>query len=122
MKQSVNLNEVQQQFEQWRQVRGKRKAPIPEALRQQALLLCEQHPISQVAQVLRINYSMIKAWRQAQVSADFVPLLLSPPAPVSALQVTLSHPGGTQLHVQGLNSNELYQLLHRLMTNAAEVA
>ncbi len=60
MTHSGSLSEVQQRFEQWRQSRTRRNAPIPEALPQQALALCEQHPLSRVTQALRINHAMIE--------------------------------------------------------------
>ena len=53
------LEFVRNQFEAWRKKRS-RRCPIPEALWQGAVALCNEHSIFEVSQALRMNYTGLK--------------------------------------------------------------
>ena len=53
------LEEVQEQFEQWRRDK-KGREKIPEALWAAAVLLTRRHPVFKVAEALRLNYNDLK--------------------------------------------------------------
>ncbi len=53
------LEFVRNQFEAWRKKRSRRR-PIPEALWQAAVALCNEHSIFKVSHALRMNYTGLK--------------------------------------------------------------
>jgi hypothetical protein len=53
------LEQVQEQFEHWRQSRGKRTA-IPDALWQAAVMLFPDYALHRISKALRLNYSDLK--------------------------------------------------------------
>lgn len=117
MTEPLDLTHVQQQFDQWRQTRASRREPIPNALREQAVRLCEQYRPSRVIDALRINHTMLKTWRQPESRVDFVPIdlpLSPPPLPTNA-QITLTHPNGTQLQINGFDTQSLGQLIQHFV-------
>ena len=113
-----SLSEVQQRFEQWRQSRVRCNAPVPEALRQQALALCERHPVSRVTQALRINHAMIKEWRH-DAAPVFMPLSMAA-EPADVVQLSLQHPNGMQLQLSGLDQVQLSHLFSQFMGSIQE--
>lgn len=58
------LEEVQEQFENWRKTR-ERRTTIPEALWQAAVSLSEDYPTLQISKALRLNYTALKNRVQA---------------------------------------------------------
>jgi hypothetical protein len=54
-----SLEEVRDQFENWRHLREKR-APIPHSLWQAAVSLCAKHSVYEISKALRLNYSDLK--------------------------------------------------------------
>ena len=56
---NLTLDSVQQQFEAWRINRTKRE-PIPEALWEAAVRLCDKHPITHVCRHLRVSFADLK--------------------------------------------------------------
>jgi len=71
------LEQVQEQFEDWRRSREKRSA-IPDALWQAAIYLCREHTISQVSSTLRLNYAVLKRRVQACGLSHPVPRIPTP--------------------------------------------
>ncbi len=114
MTHSDSITEVQQRFAQWRQSRSRGNARIPDGLRQQAVALCDRYPIVQVTQALRINHAMIKAWRQTNDTATFVPLDLTVESP-DTVQLCLLHPNGMRLQLTGLDQAQLSRLFSQFM-------
>lgn len=55
----VSIEDVQYQFENWRETREKR-CPIPEELWYAAVRLTEDYSVSHVARTLRLNYTRLK--------------------------------------------------------------
>ena len=53
------LEEVRQQFEQWRESR-KHRTPIPESLWKGAVSLCADHSIYRISRSLRLDYNALK--------------------------------------------------------------
>lgn len=125
-KNELTLENVQIAFDHWR-TQGNRRA-IPEALRQQAVTLCQQYPISQVVKRLRLNHGQIKAWREVQAASEstntataaFVTLTLPESVPFDSKSdaisnVILRHPQGHQLEVTGLKTEQLCALVTTLI-------
>jgi hypothetical protein len=55
----ATIEEVREQFEQWRQTRVKRTA-IPEHLWAVAINLSENHSVNEISKTLRLNYAELK--------------------------------------------------------------
>jgi hypothetical protein len=55
----LTVEQVQEQFEQWRRSRGKR-GTIPDALWQAAVLLFPDYPVHRISKALRLNYTDLK--------------------------------------------------------------
>ncbi|MCK4488169.1 MAG: hypothetical protein KAU38_15600 [Desulfobacterales bacterium] len=72
------LEEVRDQFENWRKTRERRTA-IPEALWQAAVSLSEDYPTLQISKALHLNYTALKNRVQAS-NTDFSPRTDSGPA------------------------------------------
>jgi hypothetical protein len=69
-----SLEEVQKQFDTWRNNK-KRRRPIPEALWSAAIELTGNYTIGQISRALRLNYQELKRRvqaRQCDGSAQFV--------------------------------------------------
>ena len=65
----LTVEQVQEQFEQWRRSRGKRGV-IPDALWQAALLLFPDYPVHRISKALRLNYTDLKNRVNAQRSTS----------------------------------------------------
>ena len=63
------LEEVRDQFENWRKTRERRTA-IPEALWEAAVGLSEDYPTLQISKALRLNYTALKNRAQASHSGS----------------------------------------------------
>ena len=72
------INQVVAAFELWRNSRGSRKTPTPQALRKQAIDLLEHCSSSKITSMLRISGSQLKQWRESvkalQTNQDFIRL------------------------------------------------
>ena len=55
-----NLEEVQQQFENWRRRRKKRRAQIPSALWEAAASLSGQYSVHEISKRLRLNHTALR--------------------------------------------------------------
>jgi hypothetical protein len=55
-----NLEEVQQQFENWRRRRKKRRAQIPSALWEAATSLSGQYSVHEISKRLRLNHTALR--------------------------------------------------------------
>ena len=60
IKQALSLNQVNQQFEQFRSGR-KKQTKFPDTLWQQAITLLEHHSMTEVSRALRVSAQQIKA-------------------------------------------------------------
>jgi hypothetical protein len=78
MANSKEINQVVEAFELWRNNRGSRKSPTPQALRKQAIDLLEHCSCSKVTSMLRISGSQLKQWRESvkpnETTHDFIRL------------------------------------------------
>ncbi len=108
MANSKEINQVVEAFELWRNNRGSRKSPTPQALRKQAIDLLEHCSCSKVTSMLRISGSQLKQWRESvkpsQTNHDFIQL----PARSEAHHIVNKHPkielrfcNGTALNFSG---------------------
>ncbi len=73
-----SLEDVRNQFENWRHSREKR-APIPNSLWQAAISLYPDHSVYEISKALRLNYTDLKHRVEAQRSV-FQPASVSEPA------------------------------------------
>ncbi len=118
MKPIPTLESVQQDFQHWRQQRPYRRSPTPAALRDQALLLREQHSVAAICEALGITRCMLRRWRGQVTVPEPVPtapveFVVLPTEPESAgdrsgggLQLTLTRAGGDQWSLRGEPSAE----------------
>ena len=78
MANSTKIDQVVEAFSLWRNNRGSRKSPTPQALRKQTIDLLEHYSCSKVTAMLRISGSQLKQWRESfeanQTSHDFIRL------------------------------------------------
>ena len=72
------LEDVRNQFEDWRHRRAKR-APIPKSLWQAAISLYPDHSVYEISKALRLNYTGLKHRVEAQRSV-FQPASVGKPA------------------------------------------
>jgi len=56
----INLESVEQQFNNWRASRSNKRERIPRELWQAAVRLCDVHPVHQVSRSLRLSYTALK--------------------------------------------------------------
>ena len=78
-KKSLDIADVKKAFDDWRNNRKNNREPIPEELLQKAADLCHYHLRSEVAKVLKINYTKLKQYITAgygQKANDFIELNL----------------------------------------------
>ena len=61
----TTLDDLTQQFAQWRASRPNKRTAVPEHLRRQALTLLSLHRKSHLIKALNINYQMLKNWQSA---------------------------------------------------------
>ncbi len=100
------LEFVRNQFEAWRKKRSRRR-PIPEALWQSAMALCNEHSIFEVSQALRMNYTglkerVLKARGMEPVVRErpgFVKLDLEVPIGSSECLVEMEAPNGARMRM-----------------------
>lgn len=99
------LSHVAERFSHWRATRRHRSEPIPGALWDEAVALCERLPISRVVQTLRLSGGELKKRCQArstpppdfiEVTPPVTPANDSPPGVV----VELSRPDGARLSIR----------------------
>jgi hypothetical protein len=69
------LEEVRDQFEEWRRTRKSRRDPIPPQLWKSAVKLAGSYSINSISKALRLNYSDLKERVDEQVVADNVKAL-----------------------------------------------
>ena len=69
------LEEVRDQFEDWRRTRKNRRAPIPSHLWKAAVKLAGSYSIHSISKALRLNYSDLKERVDEHVVADRVKTL-----------------------------------------------
>ena len=91
------LEEVREQFEQWRRAKEGREK-IPEALWAAAVALTGRHPVFKVAEVLRLNYNDLKervskGITEAAGVPAFVELKSAPAATATECVIEIEKPG-----------------------------
>jgi hypothetical protein len=107
----TRLETVTKAFRQWRFTRSA-GSNTPKSLQQQAVSLLAHYPATQVIKALGTNSVALKRWQDERDDTPlhdtprapaFIPLqgMLTPPASEPAIHVTLEHPNGTCLTVQG---------------------
>jgi len=65
-----SLEEVRDQFEDWRHTRKNRREPIPSQLWKAAVKLSDSYSMHSISKALRLNYSDLKARVDEQFAAD----------------------------------------------------
>ena len=108
------LEEVRQQFEQWRHGRTKRGG-IPDSLLQAAASLYPAYSIHCISKTLRLNHTRLKQYLQQatpdlpMTTADhFVEFDFS--IHTSRCNVEMQHFAGSKMIIQGVNSGDLLKL------------
>jgi hypothetical protein len=66
----ASLEEVRDQFEDWRRTRKNRRDPIPPQLWKAAVKLAGSYSMHSISKALRLNYSDLKARVDQQFAAD----------------------------------------------------
>ena len=106
-----HLTHVADLFDEWRQTRTTRAAPIPQYLWEQAIALTTMFAITRVATRLRVSGGELKkrcAAHHAALAAStstaapgFVEVPATPiwARPTSAIEIELQHPNGARLRV-----------------------
>jgi len=102
------LEQVREQFKDWRQSREKRSA-IPDALWQAAIHLCQDYSISKISSTLRLNHAVIKQRVQACGLTNhpepsipvpsFIELDVNPSKSVSECIVEMEEKGGARMRM-----------------------
>lgn len=122
------LDELASAFAQWRHTRPHIREPIPQHLWDQAIALCEQVPIRQLSQRLRLSASDLRTRRRLQQSQTAPPskppitlidVPLSSPSPLpppSAVTVELERPDGARLRLHYPEPPELTPLVQSFFT------
>lgn len=118
---SPTLESVAAAFKTWRNNPQLGRKQVPLSLRQQAIALLANYPISQVINTLGLSHSALKRWQQSTPEVDeapeanqFIPLPESPETP-SLLCVTVCIGDDTQLVVEGeLTSHQLSAVVREL--------
>jgi len=103
----LDLSEVASHFASWRQTRNHSHSRIPENLWQEALSLCQNHPISHVCRQLRLNpQALSKKRRESSKRVAFVEVVkpLEPPAVFPSIEMELIRPDGAKLLVKPSSS------------------
>lgn len=99
------LEQVREQFKLWRQSREKR-SPIPDALWQAAINLCQAYSISKISSTLRLNHAVLKQRVHAYVknhpdpcitAPSFIALDVNPSKSASECIVEMEDKGGTRM-------------------------
>jgi len=114
------LEEVLDEFENWRKTRKKR-TPIPEALWESAVSLSEDYPTLQISKALRLNYTTLKNRVQATHSGfsprtasgpDFVELDFGGSIFPSECIVEMEDKSGSKMkmHLKGVTGLDLLEL------------
>lgn len=100
-----SLEEVQKQFDAWRNNK-KRRRPIPEALWSAAINLFDEYTMGQISRGLRLNYQELKGRvqaRQSDRSADFVEVKIG--EPIYGVECTVEmedqHGAKMRMHIRG---------------------
>jgi hypothetical protein len=101
-----SLEDVRNQFENWR-LHRKKRVPIPTSLWQAAVSLFPQHSVYEISKALRLNYTDLKHRVEAQRSVFQSPAISEPAffelgglsAPMSTAQciVEMQHPDGAKM-------------------------
>ncbi|MCX4025027.1 hypothetical protein [Spartinivicinus marinus] len=113
------LEAVASTFKTWRTNRTHGRRKIPAELRQQAVALLNDYPVSLVINTLGLSHSALKRWQQPPdeaKSADTPFITLPEPTQASSsLCVTLCLANDTQLVIQGeLSSEQLGVIVREL--------
>ena len=109
--QPCNLDNVQAQFEQWRNSREKRKA-IPDELWGAAAALYPTYSLHQISKALRLNHAKLKQHVQGQSSdltiptaAAFFELGFDKPSPPSQCIVEMQNKNGAKMTMQATSDS-----------------
>jgi len=105
-----NIEEVQQRFERWREVR-KRGTPIPAALWEDAVRLCADHSLCKISRALHLGYKALKKRFQSACPDHFPESESVTPSDFIALDLRSSLPefimemeragGRMRIHIKG---------------------
>lgn len=105
------LSHVADRFDEWRQTRITRAAPIPQHLWEQAIALTTTFPMTRVARRLRVSGGELKkrcaahhasqSTPAATAALGFVEVPAAPvwPLPTSGVEIELQRPDGTRLRM-----------------------
>ena len=103
-----SIEEVEQQFRQWRETRSQR-SPIPQYLWTAAVQLAQEYSICRIAKALRLDYNTLKRHvladrtensPQAESSPSFIEFELSSSPPITECRVEIEDRDGAKLNMQ----------------------
>ncbi len=103
-----SIEEVEQQFRQWRKTRPQR-SPIPKYLWAGAVRLAQEYSICRIAKTLRLDYNTLKRRvlaeqtensPQAESSPSFIEFELSSSLPITECRVEIEDRDGAKLKMQ----------------------
>lgn len=91
----LTIEDVKQEFDQWRASRSNKVAPIPHRLWQAAAELCKTHRITHVCRHLRLSFSELKKHLPAKEEIAFMELGVG--GLIGQWQLTCQRPDGARL-------------------------
>jgi len=117
MEQQNSIEDIREQFEQWRLTRKNRRERIPASLWQSAAALTNDHSINVVARALRLNGNDLKKQAQKYCGQypteptppfDFIELTCEPPSlsPTECI-VELADQKGSRMRISLKGNNNL---------------
>lgn len=116
---TLTLEQVATQFTHWRRTR-KKLGKTPQNLIDQAVALRAHYPVSQIIQALGLNHRDYQNHcRRSQdpasaapIATRFVPVTTTvDEAKDTTLSLTLSHPDGQRLQIQGLTQSTVQHIV-----------
>jgi hypothetical protein len=121
-KKSLGIADVKKAFDDWRNNRKNNREPIPEELMQKAADLCNYHLRSEVAKVLKINYTKLKQYitkGYGQKTNDFIELNLgqynSNKLPSCEIIIEMKAGQKVKIRTMELTQDKLWDLITRFL-------
>jgi hypothetical protein len=121
-KKSPGIADVKKAFDDWRNNRKNNREPIPEELMQKAADLCHYHLRSEVAKVLKINYTKLKQYitkGYGKKTNDFIELNLgqynSYELPGCEIIIEMKNRQKVAIRTMELTQDRLWDLITRFL-------
>lgn len=127
-KRLLDIEDVKKAFDDWRNNRKNNREPIPEELLHKAANLCHYHLRSEVAKVLKINYTKLKQYitkeyrqkpKGKRKANDFIELNLkqynSYELPGCEIIIEMKNRQKVTIRTMGLTQDRLWDLITRFL-------